>query len=189
MDMSDDERLAVVWELAGTVTTDWRGGLSLARSVGDSMVEEELLAANPSVGYAQISPDGRWLAYVSAESGENRVYANTFPQLTGARAVSPGYGTDPVWSPGGHTIYFRDRTQFLAVDVTTHPTFTTSAPRLLFERPDYLGRGGDLFRNWDLHPDGTSFIMVAPAVDPAGGRDDIRIVVNWFEEVKAKMRQ
>ncbi len=115
------------------------------------------------------------------------MYVNTFPNVTGPRAVSPGHAVDPVWSPDGQTIYFRDRTAFFAVDVSTEPEFTTSAPRKLFERPGYLTRGKDFFRNWDLHPNGLRFVMVAPAAAQLSAPKDVQIVVNFFEELKAKV--
>jgi hypothetical protein len=186
-DVSADERLIVGWD--GGADLSVRSDLYLVRDAGDSVVVQDLLATDAWEAHAEISPDGRWLAYVSDESGEKRVYVNTFPELTSPRAVSPGYGVEPVWSPDGMAIYYRDGTRLFVVDVSTAPVFGTSAPRLLFDRPGYLARAGDLFRNWDLHPDGTRFVMVAPAVDRAGGPDDLRIVVNWFEELKAKMQQ
>ena len=83
-------------------------------------------------------------------------------------------------------------TQFFAVDVTTEPTFAVSAPELLFDGPNY-NRTQDFgwVRNWDVHPDGTRFIMVSVGADGAGGSGDILrevyLVTNWFEELRARM--
>ncbi|MCH8269243.1 MAG: PD40 domain-containing protein [Acidobacteria bacterium] len=85
-----------------------------------------------SEGPAVFSPDGRWLAYVSDESGRFEIYVQPFPGPGGKWQISTGGGTEPVWSPSGQELYYRNSDQMMAVDISTQPTFTVGKPRLLF---------------------------------------------------------
>jgi len=129
-----------------------------------------------------ISPDGRWLAYVSIESGQNEVYVQPFPAGGERHQVSTDGGRAPVWSPDGQSIYYRRLDQILAVPVTMKPRFRPGTATVLFE-----GRYGSTswmeVPNFDIAPDGKSFVMVKP--DEEWGRaTEIRVVLNWFEELK-----
>lgn len=72
------------------------------------------------------------------------------------------------WRDGG-TLVYRAGTRLFAVDVTSGPEVTALALRLLLERPDFLTRAGDVFRNWEVHPDGTRLLMVGAAARDASG--------------------
>jgi serine/threonine-protein kinase len=171
--------------------------LYVVRFAEDSVTFEPLLNAAWNEANADISPDGRWVAYQSNESGEYRVYVHSFPELTGRHSISTGLGVDPVWAPDGRRIYYRSASGFYAVDVSYAPSFSAGQPRLLFEEPRYARVSGlGWLRNWDVHPDGDRFVMVSDEtlVAPAGesaltGRRlrDVILVVNWFEELKARM--
>jgi eukaryotic-like serine/threonine-protein kinase len=175
--------------------TDDRGrDLVLLRVGSDSAEFQDFLTAEWNEENAEISPDGAWVAYQSDESGELRVYVHSFPVVTGQRPVSPGLGTDPIWSPDGARLYYRSGSKLMAVDVTTEPSFTAAAPELLFDVPQNLTRtlGAGRVRNWDVHPDGDRFIMMG---SPEGEGGDgaaprlanVYIVVNWFEELRQRM--
>jgi Tol biopolymer transport system component len=171
--------LAIVSRIAGG------GDLFLARLDADSISLQDFLVTDAWEGHADISPDGRWVTYVSDQDGELRVYANTFPDLSSPRAISPGFAVDPVWSPDGRTIYYRAGERFYAVDVRTEPTLVvTGAPRELFERAGYVERVGTNFRNWDLHPDGDRFLMLTPAAPEENDAPRALIVTSWFEELR-----
>ena len=171
-------------------TPDRGRDLLLMRQGGDGAEFEGFLTAEWSESNAEISPDGQWIAYESNETGEYRIYVHSFPVITGQQSVSPGLGTDPVWSPDGRTLYYRSGSQFLAVDVTTEPVFAVlSAPDVLFDEPNYSRIQNFGFRTWDIHPDGSRFIMVASEggeVGP-GGLTEVYLVVNWFEELRQRM--
>jgi len=167
--------------------------LLLMRQGPDSAEFEGFLTAEWEESSAEISPDGQWVAYQSDESGEYRIYVHSFPVITGGFSVSPGLGTDPVWSPDGRTLYYRSGSQFLAVEVTTEPAFEVlSAPDLLFDEPNYTRyQNLGLVRTWDIHPDGSHFIMVASAGGEVGlgggGLTEVYLVVNWFEELRQRL--
>jgi Tol biopolymer transport system component len=172
-------------------STDRGMDLVIARLGPDSVVFEDYLTAEWNEWTPQISPDGRWVAYVSDEAGEARVFVHSFPTPTGQRAVSPGVGMHPVWSPDGDRIYYRDNERMWSVDVTYEPTFVVSAPTPLFEVGSFeLNIASGRARAWDIHPDGDRFIFArARGVDgtqPGASDllDEVYLVSNWFEEVR-----
>jgi serine/threonine-protein kinase len=170
-------------------------------SVPDSASFERYLTAEWNEFQAEISPDGRYVAYVSDQEGEERVYVHTFPVPTGIRPVSASAGTDPRWAPNGGTLYYRNGTTFYAVDVTTDPSFSVGPPRELFDYPTYaVGIGGSVVPHYDVHPDGDRFILTeqegaAPEAGQGGEEiltadqrlQDVYLVANWFTELKALM--
>jgi len=174
-------------------TEDGGADLLLMRQGADGAEFEGFLTAEWIETGAEISPDGQWIAYQSDETGEYRIYVHSFPVITRRHSVSPGLGTDPVWSRDGRTLYYRSGSQFLAVDVTTEPVFAVlSAPDVLFDEPNYsrtLNLGG--VRTWDVHPDGSRFIMVASeggeTAAVGGNLTQVYLVVNWFEELRQRM--
>jgi dipeptidyl aminopeptidase/acylaminoacyl peptidase len=125
------------------------------------------------------APDGRWIAYVSDESGRDEVYVRPYPGQSGKVAVSNGGGRAPVWSRDGRELFYRQGTAVMAVPVTLQPAFTVGKSRRLFEGPYELpSTGGNPY--YDVAPDGR-FVMIR-SVDPAAGRQ-LRVVLNWFEEL------
>jgi len=167
-------------------------------SVPDSATFEPYLTAEWNELRAEISPDGRYVAYVSDQEGEERVYVHTFPVATGIRPVSPAAGTDPQWAPDGQTLYYRIGTTFYSVSVTVDPSFSVGPPRELFDYPAHAL--GSPVPNYDVHPDGDRFILTetrGTVVEVSGGGEeflpptqrlqDVYIVVNWFTELKELM--
>ncbi len=86
-------------------------------------------------GSGKFSPDGRWIAYSSAESGQPEIYVQAFPGPGPKLQVSNEGGTDPVWRRDGGELYYRSDNKMMAVSVTTSPEFKAGAPRLLWEGP------------------------------------------------------
>jgi serine/threonine-protein kinase len=131
-----------------------------------------------------ISPDGRWLAYQSAESGGFEIYVRPFPQVDGGRwQISADGGTQPAWSPDGQELFYLgfDQQTLMRVSVESGAVFRPGTPeRLLDLSSEYsLSAVG---RNYDISRDGRRFLMTkahAPATRP-----EINVVVNWFEELK-----
>jgi Tol biopolymer transport system component len=94
--------------------------------------------------HPRISPDGRWLAYVSDESGEEQVYVTRFPQATGKWPVSVGGGGWPMWRPDSRELYYRADGKLMAVSVGTGSEFVAGVPQVLFTpdaKPGFLGVG------------------------------------------------
>ena len=132
-----------------------------------------------------LSPDGRWLAYISDESGRYEVYVRPFPDTrVTRRQVSLNGGFAPRWSRNGGELFFSDETQTLfAVPIAPGPVFTPGIPQRLFNAFAFNAQG----RGYDVHPDGKRFLMTRAAGAAAQQRDELVIVQNFFEELNAKV--
>jgi eukaryotic-like serine/threonine-protein kinase len=113
----------------------------------------------------QFSPDGRWLAYCSDESGNNQIYVRPFPNVDngGRWQVSTDRGNSPRWSPDGKKLYYlvggNVAEALMAVDVETGPTFSHGKPTVLL-RGRYLGSMPNNGIPYDPHPDGQRFLII-----------------------------
>ena len=133
--------------------------------------------------HAQISPDGRWVAYSSDETGRPEIYVQTFPDKGGKWQISPAGGDQPAWRrDGGELFYGAPDGTLMSAVVRKSPTFEAGVPRPLFNSPylrETLSKG---FRNnYLVAPDGQRFLIVAP-VD--GGASPITAVSGWTAELK-----
>ena len=81
----------------------------------------------------KFSPDGRWLAYVSDESGRYEIYVQPYPGPGGKLQISTEGGTEPVWNRSGRELFYRNGDKMMAVDIATQPDFAAGKPRMLFE--------------------------------------------------------
>jgi eukaryotic-like serine/threonine-protein kinase len=142
--------------------------------------EEDFLATRADEWMPRVSPDGRWVAYISNVSGADEVYVLPSEGSSAPQLVSVGGGTDPVWSRDGTELFYRRGNAILAVTITTAPTFTAGRPIELFTGRYDLTQAG----NWDVQPDGR-FVMVK--ADPATTRQ-FQVVLNWFEELRGPRR-
>ena len=142
------------------------------------LLQEKHIEAHP-----QISPDGRWMAYMSNESSATQVYVRSFPEVNeGKWQVSTNGGSEPKWSPDGRELFYRSGDAMMKVDVEVMPAFRAGLPKELFRGTYYSNVG----QHWDLSSDGKRFLMIkqAGAAFAGEGPRKINIVVNWFEELK-----
>ena len=130
-------------------------------------------------GGPQFSPDGRWMAYVTNESGQFEVYVRPYPGPDRKVQVSTHGGTHPKWNSNGKELFYRYGNKMMVVDVTTSRDLTLSQPRVLFEQRYAFG-SAQTIPNYDVSQDGQRFVMVKD--DASSGR--LNIVLNWFEELK-----
>ena len=129
----------------------------------------------------QFSPDGRWLAYVSAETGEYEIYVASFPGLGGKQQVSVRGGRYPRWSARSGELFFLQGDTVMVSRVTTGATFSHSVPGPLFVSTDHaLGVSGFV-----VSADGQRLLYPAPNPDAAA--KEIHVVFNWVEELKARV--
>jgi Tol biopolymer transport system component len=135
-------------------------------------------------GAPRFSPDGRWLAYISDESGRYEVYVQPYPGPGGKWQISTEGGTEPVWNPNGRELFYRSGDKMLAVDITTQPGFAAGNPRMLFEGPYELSPVQ--IAQYDVSPDGQRFLMLKPSEQEAAPTQ-INVVLNWFEELKRRV--
>ena len=133
----------------------------------------------------RVSPDGRWVAYSSDESGRNEVYVRPFPGPGGKWQVSTDGGSEAEWSRKGNELFYRSGAQkekMMAVDVQTQPTFIAGKPRLLFQGA-YVANGG-VGAWYSVSGDGQRFLMMKASDQPQSSLTQINIVLNWLEELK-----
>jgi serine/threonine-protein kinase len=136
-------------------------------------------------GTPTFSSDGRWLAYVSDESGRYEVYVQPYPGPGAKWQISTEGGTEPVWNPNERELFYRQGDKLMAVEVATQPAFSAGKPRMLFER-QYAPSATATSRNYDVSPDGQRFLMVK-TLEQEPPISQINVVLNWFEELKQKV--
>ena len=130
-----------------------------------------------------ISPDGRWIAYSSDQTGEAEIYVERFPELGERQQVSTGGGVAPLWSPNGREIYYRRGDAMIAVPVDQGPPLSLGAPTVLFDGLVYQNPFGG--RRYDISPDGTRFLMIKDEATADGAAPvNIRVVLNWTDELE-----
>jgi len=139
-----------------------------------------------------LSPNGRWMAYTSFESGQGEIYVRPFPDANKERwQVSTSGGGGPLWSPDGRELFYLNGDEVMSITVKTEPSFEmVGTPQVLFRGTfvgPYLGEGTP----WDISPDGKHFLMIRQPVSTSDQSADqprkIDIVVNWFEDLKQKV--
>jgi len=178
-------------QLSGTLRQDYPAAVSpdgrllitriLPASSGDVVWlpveggEARVVVGTPDYeGGADLSPDGKWLIYVSNSSGRMEVYLRPFDR-TDRYPVSTAGGLHPLWSRDGRRIFFRQGQQMLAVDVTTSPTVRLGAPTVLFERRYSWGLNLTI-ANYSLSKDGREFLMVREE-----GGQYLSLIFNWLQ--------
>ena len=126
----------------------------------------------------RLSPDERWIAYNSLESGRWEVYVASFPSFGGKRQVSSGGGCQAHWRKDGKELFYLDlKGKLMAVDVTTDPSFVASAPRPLFQTPILVNPVVDQYA---VTGDGRRFILGTPL----GEEEPITVMLNWTAGLK-----
>jgi serine/threonine-protein kinase len=134
---------------------------------------------------AAFSPDGRWLAYTSNESGRSEVFVRPFPGSGGPRQVSTAGGWVPTWSRRRNELFYLSPDSHLMVVsyAVDGNTFRANSPQKWSEQP-INGRPGP--RPFDLHPDGDRFVVSG---DVASGTnvDKVVLVPNFFDEVRRRL--
>lgn len=128
------------------------------------------------------SPDGRWIAYVSDESGQYEVYVRPYPARAGRWQLSIDGGDEPTWSRDGKELFYRNGRRWMAAAVNLKPEFTAEQPKLLFEGP-YANVGG---RSYDVAADGQRFLVLEPTGLDLAQVTHLNVVLNWEEQLKLR---
>ena len=143
--------------------------------------------------HSSFSPDGRWLAHMATTAGAGggtEVFIQPFPPTGAKYQASTAGGRAPVWSPDGRQLFFHNPgpNRFIVVDVEARQGLTFGTPVVL-PIDDTIHPA--LQRNYDVTPDGKQLIVVLPAqaakdVAPSSAPAQINVVMNWFEELRAR---
>ncbi len=167
--------------IVGRIQHETAGDVFLL-SLSGAFVPRPLVLSRAYEGGAQLSPDGRWLAYASDESGRFEIHVRRFPELDRQWHVSEGGGTQPRWSPTGREIYYRGGPSLTAVPFDGRGSEPVMGkPQALF-RDEYDKGMGVTIANYNVTAEGR-FLMLRR--DAQGGH--LRIILNWTEELKREL--
>ena len=196
--LSGEARLLVAGRGQGLVRAGWTpGGRSLVFQQGQNSPVIDLLYATPDSGSTPVeflatpfvesdpslSPDGRWLAHQSNESGRREVYVRPFPGPGGRILVSVNGGALPVWTRNGREILYVANGRLAGATVRTEPDFALESREVLFDWGPYRRQ---ISQHYDASPDGQRLLAIR-ATPASGGRVRDVVVQNVFEELRARM--
>ena len=167
---SPDDRILAVDHLS----EDRFGFLSFGAKVSVEWVGS---AGNTYWGPA-FSPDGRWVAYTSDETGMFEIWVRSYPDGSVVRQLSNDGGLEPVWCRRCDEIFYRNGNKWMAATVSLEPDLTWDPPRQVFET-DFIDTPG---RSYDVSADGQRLIVVKRAEPQT--RTKVHVISNWFEELK-----
>jgi Tol biopolymer transport system component len=172
------------WLLFQTDVESPGSGDILAIRPGIDTAPVPVVATRSSEISPALSPNGRWLAYVSNETGEDEIYVVPFPNTGTAKwAISAGGGTEPVWSHRGSELFYRDASgNLVAVKVNTSPTFSLGRATVLFPAARFTSLRFN--PQYAVALDDRRFLMIRPL--QTGAPDKLIVVENWFEELRTK---
>jgi hypothetical protein len=155
------------------------------RSEADSAVIP--LLASPADEYAPaLSPDGRWLAYVSDESGRAEVYVRPFPAVNdGKWQVSTTGGNEPVWAHSGRELFYRNgANQLMAAAIALGSRLAIGEQHALFDAGQFAAEG--IHADYAVSPDDRRFLMIRQEPNPTGA---VVVVFNWLQEIRSRLGQ
>ena len=129
------------------------------------------------------SPDGRWIAYVSLESGRSEVYVRSFPKPGGKWQISTGGGNLPTWSRTKRELFYGLNGQIMVAGFAVEGDSFRPEPPRPWSEGRYQTRGSN--RMFDLHPDGERFALAPAAQAFTGAKPDKAVfIVNFFDELR-----
>ena len=154
----------------------------LKRKTDGGGFEEAVFLSTPrQEGAARFSPDGRFVAYCSDESGRFEVYVRPFPEGAGKWQVSTNGGRQPRWSRDGKELFYAEGSILMAAPVKAAPSFSVSTPARLFEDARLRGL---LNPNYDVSKDGQRFLLEEIVGDEADSPRSIHVIQNWYAEFR-----
>ena len=145
------------------------------------------LVASPAEEFSPaLSPDGKWLAYASDETGSTEVYVRPFPDANAGKfPVSRHGGSEPIWSHSGHELFFRDGAKRLvAAQIAAGNGFTITGEKVLFAAGQYGSDNRN--RAYTVSPDDQSFLFVKP-LEGSGAANQVILALDWFTELRRKL--
>jgi dipeptidyl aminopeptidase/acylaminoacyl peptidase len=171
------------------------GDFSFAvQSLEGDRSERRPLLSRPGefVTNAQLSPDGRWLAYQAGKTDAPEVYVQPFPNVDSGRwLVSTHGGSRPVWSRNGRELFYQtaDDSHIASVPITPGATFAFGRAQDIVDVRRFVmripspGSAGDSGRSYDVSPDGQRFLVLAPADNAP---QQIVVIEHWLDEFSAR---
>ena len=176
-----------VWEQAADGTGEPRP----SARVDVDRVTGTLVAKGFDATGAVLSPDSRWIAYVSNEQGVNEVFVRPFPDVNGGRSqVSSGGGSAPIWAHNGRELFYVANRKMHVVSIRSGPSFSAEPSRVLFTIPDRIRAGSSDRGTFAITPDDRRFLMVRDNKwEDMAGTPTLVVVQNFFDELRAKLKR
>jgi len=156
--------------------TTWRADLNAESTA------ERVNKLGPGLG-SRVSPNQRWLAYVSLVSGNVEAFLTTFPQQDRRWQVSEGGAQEVVWSPDGRELYFRRGARMYAVPIDPGHNPPAGRAKELFEGRYFYQANYPGWPNYDVGADGR-FLMISSEEGPP---DQVQVVLNWTRHLAARL--
>ena len=171
----------ILFQTGGAI--DSRSDLAMLAASGDRMpklwVQTMFYEGEPS-----FSPDGRWVAYVSDQTGAAEVWVRPFPGPGSPVRLSPNGGRDPMWSRNGRELFYQEGNKLMAAAImTTGGQLRFTTPQMLFEG-GFIPWEPNTPRTYDVAPDGRFLMLEQP---PGYFSQRFAVVVNWGEELKRRL--
>jgi hypothetical protein len=142
--------------------------------------------ASPAIEFGpEFSPDGKWIAYVSNESGTREIYVVRYPGPGARRRVTNGGGVSAAWSRDGRELFYQTSEGLMVVDVGTDPALAFGTPRLLLPGNFMIDSREDGARAYDVSPDGRRFLMLV-AQRSATPPPTINVLIDWIAELRKR---
>ena len=165
--------------------TGWDQRVLRLPSADGPVATEPLLQTAATELFGEVSPDGRWLAYQSDESGRSEIWVRPFPNVGGGHwQVSTGGGITPVWARDQKELfYLAPGPTLMSVPIQTTPAFSVGQPVKLFSGPYSLN---PTLRTYDVSPDGRRFLMIKHEGDSTAP-PTIVVVLNFLQELAPRL--
>jgi hypothetical protein len=150
---------------------------------------QEYLATEFFDRFPVISPDGKWVAYMSDESGRSEIYVRPFPYAAGKWQVSDGGGSWPAWSPDGSELIYRTEDGLMsAIVAAENGSFRAGRPKPLASgglsnNQVGIAVAGSIFSDYEIMPDGQSFIILQGG-EGLSSQNNVTLVTNWFDVLR-----
>jgi serine/threonine protein kinase/Tol biopolymer transport system component len=158
----------------------------------DQHQPELFLESKIRMVHADFSPDGRWVAYASEESGNPEVYVQAYPGGGSKTRISTAFGNEPIWAANGRELFYRSYTEkseqlYMSVTIRSQSPFRVDPPRVMFRASPGEYDATTPLRSWDVSPDGKRFLLMrVQAADRLV--TTVNVVLNWIDELKRRVR-
>ena len=177
---SEEGQQAYSWSPDGQHVAFWSRDIWVLEL--DTGQAQPFVQTSAREAYPAFSPDGRWLAFTSDESGREEVYVQPFPGPGPKVPISSEGGIYPVWGKTGQELFYRSGDAMVVAQITTEPQFAGRRPEVLFEAPDLEPT------HYDVTQDGQRFLMLQQIrQEPVSPPTQLDVVLNWFEELKERV--
>jgi Tol biopolymer transport system component/tRNA A-37 threonylcarbamoyl transferase component Bud32 len=159
---------------------DTMGADIFYRSLTGDTTPKPVAASRAIENMARVSPDGRWVAYTTDESGPYQVVVQPFPGPGPRVQVSVGGGTEPVWAPDGRHLFYRGSGKFFVAQLNTAPGLTVTSRTALFA--DDFEPAQSPHANYDVAPDGKHLLLLKSSRTP-----ELMLVYHWDQVLRARL--